>query len=166
MWETGLHLDFVTIDGSLSADGHDPLNINHTREASHLRALSFFRRSIEQYELECSLIASGNIVTEYDILKSVALGADACYCMAPMVLALGRPLFQKLAAQRLRVANFHRNTLQATAKLMKQCGYYRLKDVNARDFFLTTSHYNIKTLHEIYFNNHPVKGPKLFTGLS
>ena len=41
------------------------------------------------YDQELKIIASGKIITGFDIVKVLALGADGCYAARAMMLALG-----------------------------------------------------------------------------
>jgi hypothetical protein len=66
--------------------------------------------------------------------------------------------------RRLRVANFHRNTVDATLSLMELCGYATLEDVNPDDFCRETSRFEIQSLKEIYFDN-PWDEPHRFSHL-
>src|SRR5690606_35459936 len=98
-------------------------------------SLFFVTRTLIQFRLNkhIKLFVSGRIVTGIDLLKVMALGADACYSARGMMFALGciqvlkcnedvcpvgvatqRPhLYKALDVEDkyIRVAQFHRNTL-------------------------------------------------------
>ncbi|MFD2163298.1 glutamate synthase-related protein [Paradesertivirga mongoliensis] len=169
MFSAKIHLDFITVDSTVSVSGFDSASVSNATTSAYLESLSFLRKTLDNYGLPTKIIASGNIISEYDILRSVALGANACYCTTPMVLALdsnSKFRFKDPAAQRVRVANFHRNTLEATIKLMELCAYQSLDEVKASDFYRKINVFEIKSLKEIYFDEQPIKGPQLFSGLS
>lgn len=148
MSETGVHLDFVTVESSGFEFDNKALN-----NTLFFNALAQTRKMVDKYHLPTKIIASGLIVTEYDILKLIALGAHACCCTSPMILAMGTHFwFQKnnLLIQRVGVANFHRNTLEATVKLMELCRYYTLEDVKASNFYRRSDFLKTRNLKDIY----------------
>lgn len=169
MYATRIYLDFITIDSTVSVSGFDSFSVSSALSASCFEPLAGAKKAISSYGLPTKVIASGTIVSEYDILRSIALGASACYCTAPMILAVGsgsRLKFKDPIGQRVRVANFHRNTIDATLKLMELCGYNTLEDVKPDDFYRKINFFEVKSLKEIYFDHHPAKGLRLFSGLS
>ncbi|MEJ6982245.1 glutamate synthase-related protein [Pedobacter sp. P351] len=169
MLSARIYLDFITIDGTVSADGPDSFSISKASLRGYFEALTYSRKTIDSYGLPTKILASGLLVSEYDILRSVALGANACYCTTPMVLAIGsnsRFRSNEAMNQRVRVANFHRNTIEATVKLMELCGYQSLDQVKPADFYRKTDFFKVKSLKEIYFDEHPVREAHLFSGLS
>jgi glutamate synthase domain-containing protein 2 len=169
MYATRVYLDFITIDSAVSESGFDSFTVSNASSASYFESLTRTKKAIISYGLPTKIIASGAIVSEYDILRSIALGASACYCTAPMILAVrsgSRLKFKDPVGQRLRVANFHRNTIDATLKLMDLCGYDTLHDVKPEDFYRKIDFFEIKSLKEIFFDDQPVKSPHLFSGLS
>src|SRR5690606_23750398 len=113
------------------------------------------------------------IVTGFDILKVIALGADACYSARGMMFALGciqalkcnedicpvgvatqRPHLYKglnVNDKYVRVAQFHRNTLRATVEIMEACGFKTLDDVNASKFCRKVDSTTTLSLQDIYF---------------
>jgi hypothetical protein len=168
MYVTRIYLDFITIDSSVSESAFDSFSVSSASSARYFESLTCAKKAISSYGLTTKIIATGNIVSEYDILRSIALGASACYCTAPMILAVApsRLKFKDPVGQRVRVANFHRNTIDATFKLMELCGYYSLEDVKPDDFYRKIDFFEIKSLKEIYFDHHAVKSSHLFSGLS
>ena len=144
---TGIYIDFFTVEGNKN---------NYTGACDNailFRSLSNTRKALRNYGLTSSVIASGNIVTEYDILRAIALGADACYCIEPMIEATGSGHFLKKAdalTRRVGVANYHRNTVEATVKLMEFCSYKTLSDVTARDFHRRINLVDNISLEEVY----------------
>lgn len=155
MVNTGVYIDFITIDGiepdkeKLYANGNSPFM------AQFFDSLAVTREAIDRNKLPVKIIASGKIVTEYDILRSIALGAHACYCTGPMIFAVGAQAtwFKKPdpMAQRVGVANFHRNTVDATLRLMELCCYQTLADVKPSDFYRRSNFLKTQNLKEIYF---------------
>lgn len=160
MVNTGIYIDFITIDGiepdkeALYAKSNSPFM------SQFFDSLAFTRKAIDRNGLPVKIIASGKIITEYDILRAIALGAHACYCTGPMLFAIGAGAswFKKPdpVTQRVGVANFHRNTVNATVKLMELCSYETLDDVKPSDFYRRSNFLKTRNLKEIYFEKNPV----------
>lgn len=157
MVNTGIYIDFITIDGI--EPGKEVLysKSNSPFMSQFFDSLAFARKAADRNKLPVKIIASGKIVTEYDILRAIALGAHACYCTGPMIYATGTgsSWFKKPdpLTQRVGVANFHRNTVNATIKLMELCSYETLDDVKASDFYRRSNFLKTRNLKEIYFEN-------------
>ena len=138
-------------------------------------ALAFTHHMLLKYKCrqEIKILAAGKIITGVDIIKAISLGADVCYSARGMLFALGciqalqcdsgrcpagiatqdKSLYRGLdvSDKRVRVANFHRNTLQATVKLMEACGFKTLKHIKPDKVFRRVSHNRVKTFRQIYF---------------
>ena len=169
MQSSGINLDFITIDNTYSEDGFGSFAVSNASAPVFLESLAFLRKTLDSYGLPVKILAAGPVVTEYDLLRYVALGASACYCTAPIILAvrLGRwRKFEDVSKRRLHVSNYHRNTIASTIKLMEVCGYQSLTEVKAGDFYRKVNFFESKSLQEIYFNESKVKSPHLFSGLS
>jgi len=139
-------------------------------------ALSFVTKTLIAFGLKkhIKLLVSSRIVTGFDLLKAIALGADACYSARGMMFALGciqalkcnedtcpvgvatqQPHLYKgldVEAKYVRVAQFHRNTLRATVEIMEACGFKTLEDVSADKFFRKVDAINTLSFQQIYFN--------------
>ncbi|HEY1024749.1 MAG TPA: FMN-binding glutamate synthase family protein, partial [Sphingobacteriaceae bacterium] len=175
MAKTGIYVDFITIDGAEGGTGAAPLEFTDHVGMPLFDALTFARKTLSKFRLPSKIIVSGKIITAFDVLRAVALGADACYSARGMMLSLGciqalqcdsgkcpvgittqnKRLYRGLDVtdKRVRVANFHRNTMEATVELMEACGYKSLADVSADDFYRRINRFEIRSLNEIYFND-------------
>jgi glutamate synthase domain-containing protein 2 len=110
------------------------------------------RKMVEQYQLPTKIIAAGVIVTEFELLRAIALGADACFNVSDILVATGSVtdrLKINRDAQSIRIANFHRNTIAAARSLMSLCRYEKLTDVNPADFYRKINGLETKTLKEL-----------------
>src|SRR5690606_2795611 len=139
--------DFISVDGAEGGTGAAPLEFtDHLGMPLH-DALAFVKETLIQHDLdnEIHIIAAGKIITGFDILKALSLGASACYsasgfmmslgCIQALVCDSGRcpvgvatqdpRLYKGLdpADKSVRVYNYHLNTLHATRELMEACGF-------------------------------------------
>lgn len=86
--------DFITIDGFGGGTGAAPTHVRDNFGMPLVRALPIARRLVDQHnsahpERPVALIATGCIRTPADIIKAVALGADACALATAALFALG-----------------------------------------------------------------------------
>lgn len=174
MRTTGIVPDFISIDGAEGGTGAAPLEFTDHVGMPLYEALTFASKTLQSLGLkeEVRLIAAGRIISAFDILKTLALGASACYSARGMMFSLGciqalkcdsgrcpvgvatqDPALYKgidVADKRWRVANFHRNTLRATRELMEACGFSTLEEIDAASFYRRLSISETKSLAEIY----------------
>ncbi len=169
--------DFIAIDGSEGGTGAAPLEFTDNIGMPLYDALTFVTTTLISFGLKkhIKIIVSSRIVTGFDLLKAVALGADACYSARGMMFALGciqalkcnedicpvgvatqKPHLYKgldVNDKYVRVAQFHRNTLRATVEIMEACGFKTLDDVTAEKFFRKVDNRTTMSFQEIYFEN-------------
>lgn len=177
MQDTQIFPDFIAIDGAEGGTGAAPLEFTDNLGMPLYDALAFATKTLISYGLKkhIKIIASGKIITGFDLLKVLALGADACYSARGMMFALGciqalkcnedvcpvgvatqRPhLYKGLDVQdkHVRVAQFHRNTLRATVEIMEACGFKTVDDITADKFYRKVDAITTLSFHEIYFKD-------------
>ncbi len=187
----GIYPDFITIDGAEGGTGAAPLEFtDHLGMPLH-EAIAFARQTLEDYNLAAHirLIAAGKLITGFDILKAIALGASVCYSARGMMMALGciqalvcdsgrcpvgvatqnPELYKGLdpADKKVRVANFHNKTIEATKELMEACGFRCIAEVNADKFFRRINEQETRSFSEIYFpKTHPIRTNKIHSLLN
>ncbi|MEO6315543.1 MAG: FMN-binding glutamate synthase family protein [Chitinophagaceae bacterium] len=167
--------DFISIDGAEGGTGAAPLEFtDHLGMPLH-EALPFVKQTLDELALsnDIKILASGKIVTAFDILKALSLGAAACYTARGMMFALGciqalicdsgkcpvgvatqnPALYKGLdpTDKSVRVFNFHVNTIQATKEMMEACAFPNIKSVHASRFFRKTDEQTTKSFEEVYF---------------
>lgn len=175
MIQTEILPDFITVDGAEGGTGAAPLEFtDHLGMPLH-DALAFVSSTLKKYGLfkEIRIIAAGKIVTGFDILKALSLGASSCYSARGMMMALGciqalkcdsgkcpvgvatqeKRLYKgiKVEDKRVRVANFHKNTIEATVEMMEACGIKSPEEVNPANIFRKVSALKTSSFEEIYF---------------
>ena len=91
MIETGIHPDYVAIDGSEGGTGAAPVEYSDRIGTPLVESLSFAHNTLVGYNLrdKVKVICSGKIITAFDIIKNIAIGADVCYSARGMMMAIG-----------------------------------------------------------------------------
>lgn len=146
MNKTGIKPDFITIDGNEGGTGAAPIEFSDSIGMPLEEGLTFAVDTLRGYGLkkDIRVIASGKIITAFDIIKTLCLGADLCNSARGMMFALGciqalkcdsnecptgitthkRPLTQGLVVsdKSVRVANFQGETIKAALELLAGMG--------------------------------------------
>lgn len=167
--------DFIVIDGAEGGTGAAPLEFIDSLGMSLHDSLAFVTVELKKRNLkkDITVIASGKIITGFDIAKAIALGANACYSARGMMFALGciqalhcdsgkcpvgiATQSKKLANglditdKSVRVANFHRNTLKALAEFIGACGVDKLSDISPEFFFKRTEYNQNESFQDMFF---------------
>lgn len=161
MVESGITPDFITVDGGEGGTGAAPLEFSNHVGAPLEDGLSFVIDTLRGFNLkkDIRVIASGKVLTSFNILTRLALGADMVNSARGMMLSLGCIQALKcntnecptgvatsnsrlakglhVASKLERVANFHRETVHHLAELLAAMGYeyptqVKREDVNRR----------------------------------
>lgn len=172
--ETGIIPDFITVDGAEGGTGAAPLEFIDYMGMALSDALTFVNATLKEYGVRehIKIFASGKIISAFDIAKTIALGADACYSARAMMFSLGciqalqcdsgkcpvgiatqdKNLYKgvDITDKTERVANFHKNTMKALAEFIGACGFENIKDVTPRVFFKRVDHSQNKSFQEMY----------------
>ena len=166
--------DFIVVDGAEGGTGAAPLEFIDSLGMALYDSLAFVTVELKKRNLkkDITVIASGKIITGFDIAKAIALGANACYSARGMMFALGciqalhcdsgkcpvgiatqsQKLYKGLdiTDKSVRVANFHRNTLKALAEFIGACGVDKLSEVRPDFFFKRTEYNQNESFQEMY----------------
>lgn len=146
MVETGERPDFITVDGGEGGTGAAPLEFSNSVGTPLREGLVFVHNALTGYGLrqKVRVIATGKVVSGFDLVSLIAIGADLCYAARGMLLALGciqalrcnsnhcptgvatqnRDLYRGLdvSDKRVRVANFHHETVRSAGEIMAAMG--------------------------------------------
>ncbi len=146
MIETGITPDFIVVDGGEGGTGAAPVEFTDHVGAPLLEGLQLVHNTLVGLNLrkQVRIGASGRIVTAFDIVRTMALGADWCNAARGFMFALGciqskschtdrcpsgvatqDPLRQRALVvpdKATRVATFHEETLVALAELVAAAG--------------------------------------------
>ncbi|CAG5080716.1 FMN-binding glutamate synthase family protein [Parvicella tangerina] len=171
---TGIKPDFITIDGSEGGTGAAPLEFSDRLGMPLYDALAFVYNTMVKHGIkdEIKLIASGRVMTGFDIVKLLALGADGVNSARAMMFALGciqalecdsghcptgiatqqKGLMKGLdvTAKTERVANFHKNTMFAVKEILEATGKHSTDEVKRDLIFRRVEENKVMRFDEIY----------------
>jgi glutamate synthase domain-containing protein 2 len=174
--------DFISVDGGEGGTGAAPLEFTDHLGMPLYEALGFVKQTLEEFQLakHIKVLAAGKIITGFDILKALSLGASACYSARGMMFALGciqalicdsgkcpvgvatqnPALYKGLdpTDKGVRVFNFHLNTIKATKEMMEACGFSDVQKIHASRFFRRIDQQTTRSFEEIYLKE--IKGYK------
>lgn len=131
--------DFITVDGRGGGTGAAPKLWKETAGVPTLYALIRARRYLDDNKMPQQLIVTGGLRTSDEIVKCLALGADAVALATGVLTALAAPS-DALAADR-KVANYLNVTLSELKTYARACGVTALRDFNLSH--LATADYNL-----------------------
>jgi glutamate synthase domain-containing protein 2 len=174
MRETGITPDFITVDGGEGGTGAAPPEYTNSVGTPMREGLAFVIDALLGFDMkkDIRVIASGKIITGFHIIRTMALGADMACSARAMMLALGciqalecnkntcptgittqnRGLMAGLVVsdKRVRVANFHKETVKAVSELLAAAGLEATQDLQRRDLFRRCSMMQVCRYDEIY----------------
>ena len=85
----GSGCDFITIDGRGGATGSSPKFLKDASSVPTVYALSRARRFMDANGMEQELVITGGFRTSGDVIKAIAMGADAVAMASAPLMALG-----------------------------------------------------------------------------
>ncbi len=174
MQETGILVDFITVDGGEGGTGAAPLEYSNSVGMPLREALAFVTDCLTGFGLKqhIRIIASGKIITAFHVVKNIALGADMCNSARGMMLALGcvhslvcnsnkcpsgiatqdPQLFHGLVVDNKaqRVANYHAKTVHATAEIIASAGLCHTSRLNRSHIYRRINQYEIKRYDQVF----------------
>lgn len=146
MVQTGIYVDFITVDGGEGGTGAAPQEFSNAVGMPLREGVAFVYDVLTGFNLKkhIKIIASGKISSGFDLVKNIALGADLCNSARGMMFALGciqalecnsntcptgvatqdESLMKGLVVEdkKVRVFNFHRLTVQSAIELLGAAG--------------------------------------------
>jgi glutamate synthase domain-containing protein 2 len=174
MVQLNVYPDFITIDGGEGGTGAAPPEFTNSVGMPLLDALAFVDDALrgfgirEHIKIDCS----GKILTGFNIVRAMALGADFCNSARAMMLALGciqalecnkntcptgvatqDPYFMKglvIDDKKERVANYHKNTVGSFVELLSCAGLDHPEKINRGHVYRRVFMNMVKTYEEIY----------------
>ena len=180
MVETKTYLDFITVDGGEGGTGAAPQEYSDHVGMPLRDAIAFVYDALNGFGIkdQIKVIASGKVITGFDIVRTLSLGADLCNSARGMMFALGciqalechnntcptgvatqnPDLAKGLVPEEksIRVARFQHETVKSAMDLMASAGLSHPDEVT-RDVITTRIDRNkVETFAEIF--------PELETG--
>ncbi len=157
MVETGMHPDFITVDGAEGGTGAAPLELSNS-VGMPLREGQIFVRNMlvgTNFRDRVKIAAAGKIHSGAQMAKSFALGADWCNAARPFMFALGcvqsmnchtgrcptgvatqeqwRQRGLVIEEKAPRVARFHKATLHSLREIVTAMGLYSPWEIAPHD---------------------------------
>lgn len=174
MMQLDCYPDFIAVDGGEGGTGAAPLEFSNFVGMPYREGLAFVHDVLYGLGIRdrLKIIASGKIISAFDMFKAMALGADACYSARAMMLALGciqalecntntcptgvatqdpelvAGLVVPTKAQ--MVANFHQVTIKNFVELLAATGIDDHRSIDRSFISRRTSVNEIKTYAEIF----------------
>ncbi|MFM1895523.1 MAG: hypothetical protein RLZZ385_597 [Pseudomonadota bacterium] len=173
MLETGILVDFVTVDGAEGGTGAAPMEFSNRLGVPCLEATYYVNQVLIGAGLRqhIRIISAGKTATGFELLEKIAMGADVVNAARSMMLALGciqskscntnkcptgiatqdpaRARAVGLEDKSLRVYNFHRTTVKAFLELCGAMGYADPSDLKASDIHVRLQG-NLRNYDEVY----------------
>ncbi|MBK8071827.1 MAG: FMN-binding glutamate synthase family protein [Ramlibacter sp.] len=155
MLQTGILPDFIVVDGAEGGTGAAPLEFSDHVGAPLQEGLLLVHNTLKGAGLRdrVRLGCAGKVVSAFDIVRMMALGADWCNAARGFMFALGciqaqhchtgacptgvttqDPLRQQALVvddKATRVYNFHQHTLKALQELVQAAGLDHPRDIGA-----------------------------------
>lgn len=174
MVETEIYPDFITIDGGEGGTGAAPLEFSNSVGTPLEEGLSYVHDVLIGFDVRkhIRLIASGKIVSGFNIFSRMALGADICNSARGMLLSIGCIQARKCntnhcptgvatsnpelvhgldpADKRVRAYNFHKNTVAAFAELLGASGLHATAQITRALVNRRVSGNQIKTYSQLF----------------
>jgi glutamate synthase domain-containing protein 2 len=183
--ETGIYPDFIVTDGAEGGTEAGPLEFMDHVGMPLREGLMFVHNALVGLSLRqhIKLGASGKIITAFDMIRVMALGADWCNSARGFMFALGciqslrchtdrcptgvatqDPIRQHalvVADKARRVASFHRATILALAEVLAAAGLGHPADLRPHHISRRTALGQVETFEQTY---HFLKPGELLSG--
>ena len=174
MLETDITPDFIVVDGAEGGTGAAPVEFVDHMGVPLKEALRLVHNALVGAGLRerVKIGASGKIISAFDMLRTLALGADWCNSARGFMFAVGciqaqachtdkcpsGVATQDPSRQRAivvpdkadRVRHFHRNTVGALAELLQAAGLTHPEQLRAHHVVRRVSSSEVKVLSAIY----------------
>jgi len=174
MVQTGMFPDYIACDGGEGGTGAAPLEFCSSIGMSKRDGLILTADYLRKYDLKdkVKLISGGKILTGFQLIKILALGADACYSARGMMLSLG--CIQSLLCNKntcptgvttqdpwlkvglvvedkyQRVANYHEATIESVIEILAACALTSPKELDRARIWRRVGVATIKNYEELF----------------
>jgi glutamate synthase domain-containing protein 2 len=179
MLETGITPDFIVVDGAEGGTGSAPVEFSDHVGVPLQEGLLLVHNTLAGVNLRhrISVGAAGKVISAFDMLRLMALGADWCNAGRGFMMALGCIQAQtchtgkcptgvttqdKWRQQALvvpdkaeRVENFHRSTLHALQELVQAAGLSHPQEINAHHIVRRLTDTEVRLLSHLIMHVEP-----------
>jgi glutamate synthase domain-containing protein 2 len=173
MLSTGITPDFIVVDGAEGGTGAAPMEFTDHVGSPLQEGLLLVHNTLRGVNLRdrVKLGCAGKVVSAFDIVRMMALGADWCNSARGFMFALGclqaqhchtghcptgvttqDPLRQKslvVPDKAERVYNFHQETLHALKELVQAAGLEHPQDITASHIVRRGTDHKVKSLAQL-----------------
>lgn len=174
MVETGISPDFITVDGAEGGTGAAPMEFSNSIGMPLTDGLLFVHNALLGCDLrkEIRVICSGKIVTGFNMIQRIAVGADMCNSARAMMFALGCIQALKcntnhcpvgvatqdpdlvrgldVSGKAPRVFHFHRNTVKSFLEILGAAGLSHPDELQPRHIQRRVSPSEVQNYGQIY----------------
>jgi glutamate synthase domain-containing protein 2 len=174
MLQTNILPDFITVDGGEGGTGAAPLEFSNHVGMPLEEGLTFIHDTLTGFDLRkhIKIIASGKVMTGFQIFAKLALGADLCNSARGMLLALGCIQARKCNSnhcptgiatsneelmyglvpsdKKFRVYNYHKHTVESFAELLGARGHVKASDIQRDDVNRRVSKISVQTYADLF----------------
>lgn len=171
---SGTGPDFITVDGGEGGTGASPVEFSNSLGTPLIEGLSFVHCTLGSKGLrkDIKIFASGKIISAFDMIRVLALGADACYSARAMMMAVGciqalqcnsntcpvgvatqdKSLMKGLnpTDKRVRVKNFHERTIESFVEMLGAAGLTSPAEVSKKHIFRRVEMHEVRSYEELY----------------
>ncbi|MFK7959486.1 MAG: FMN-binding glutamate synthase family protein [Phycisphaerales bacterium] len=174
MVETGIRPDFITVDGGEGGTGAAPLEFSNRMGSPLIDGLVFVHNALVGFDLRrhIKIMASGGVITGFDMAVRLAAGADLCASARGFMLALGciqarrcnsnhcpvgvatnNPKLERgldVGDKKVRAGNWHAQTVHAFMELLGASGIDHPDDLRPHHIHRRLSAERVASYEEIY----------------
>jgi len=182
MQKTGIYPDFIVVDGSEGGTGAAPVEFTDHMGMPMLEGLRLVHNTLVGLKLrkQIRLGASGKIISGFDVMRTLALGADWCNSARGFMFALGciqaqtchtgncptgvttqdpkRQVALVVPSKADRVRNFHRQTLESVQEMLQATGLSAPSELRLNHIMRRVSEHEVQNLSDLILS---VKGGAL-----
>ncbi|MCF8276555.1 MAG: FMN-binding glutamate synthase family protein [Flavobacteriales bacterium] len=174
MIKTGIQPDFITVDGGEGGTGAAPVEFSNSLGMPLRDGLAFVCDTLIGFDLkkDITVIASGKIISGFDMVRAIALGADMCNMARGMMLATGciqslechlntcpvgvatqnESLMKGLVVEDKvpRVANYHSKTVHSFVELVAAAGFSDHREIAREHIYRRINMDKVLSYEQIY----------------
>ncbi len=174
MIDSGITPDYIAVDGTEGGTGAAPVEFSDSIGTPLTEAIIFVHNALIGYNLrdKIKVICSGKVITGFDVVKNIAVGADLCYSARGMMLAVGciqalrcnanicptgvatqDPQLVKglhVEDKAKRTSSYHDGTIQSVAEMIGAMGLTHTEELRPWHRMRRTDFTEIKHYGEIY----------------